>query len=483
MKILGKILALLLVGLGLLSAIAVFYETQVSIPETPPESNPHVDYLKRHSMAILGLDIDGKISETDPAKHLKDDSLENEYQKQLLSLRRFYDEKQISDSDYNHQIDTFALCYSEALISKAQKLFKDRTWPSDERSFLTKRVSELNALSNIDNNNVLASHSSLKSRIDAITTSCVDYVQAENLLSHSSYTSVYSAQNNIQEADALIEKGSLNLNTALIEELRSYPNKIGDSHLQLIKDLADGISNWRNNSLTTTVSRYERLISEADAYSSNGSIYKGEHPYSVSQIRSNATSNKNQAVEELSTLYVDGYSSDVTRSLSSYSGSLTLSISTNYPGGYTLQDTSSQWFSISSKNSSSVTVSYNGNSSYEDRSDYFTVKAGKKSIKVTLNQSGATNYGSLDRGYVNANSYSDWNSQQSSGRYVTVSVESDGYCDLDLIITDRNGNQLGKDEAATKNASVRFYTSYTGLYYIRVKNCTGRGCNYSLRVQ
>ena len=45
MKILGKILALLLVGLGLLSAIAVFYETQVSIPETPPESNPHVDYL------------------------------------------------------------------------------------------------------------------------------------------------------------------------------------------------------------------------------------------------------------------------------------------------------------------------------------------------------------------------------------------------------------------------------------------------------
>lgn len=213
MKILGKILALLLVGLGLLSAIAVFYETQVSIPETPPESNPHVDYLKRHSMAILGLDIDGKISETDPAKHLKDDSLENEYQKQLLSLRRFYDEKQISDSDYNHQIDTFALCYSEALISKAQKLFKDRTWPSDERSFLTKRVSELNALSNIDNNNVLASHSSLKSRIDAITTSCVDYVQAENLLSHSSYTSVYSAQNNIQEADALIEKGSLNLNT------------------------------------------------------------------------------------------------------------------------------------------------------------------------------------------------------------------------------------------------------------------------------
>ena len=75
MKILGKILALLLVGLGLLSAIAVFYETQVSIPETTPESNPHVDYLKRHSMAILGLDIDGKISETDPAKLLKDDSL------------------------------------------------------------------------------------------------------------------------------------------------------------------------------------------------------------------------------------------------------------------------------------------------------------------------------------------------------------------------------------------------------------------------
>ena len=361
-------------------------------------------------------------------------------------------------------------------------MFKDRTWPSDERSFLTKRVSELNALSNIDNNNVLASHSSLKSRIDAITTSCVDYVKAENLLSHSSYTSVYSAQNNIQEADALIEKGSLNLNTALIEELRSYPNKIGDSHLQLIKDLADGIANWRNNSLTTTVSRYERLISETDAYSSNGSIYKGEHPYSVSQIRSNATSNKNQAVEELSTLYVDGYSSDVTRSLSSYSGSVTLSISTDYPGGYTLQDTNSQWFSISSKNSSSVTVSYIDNSSYEDRSDYFTVKAGKKSIKVTLNQSGAT-YGYLERGYVNANSYSDWRFQQSSGRYVTVSVESDGVCDLDLIITDRNDNILGRDYEVTKNASVRFYTSYTGQYNIRVWNRTGRGCNYSLRVQ
>ena len=129
-----------------------------------------------------------------------------------------------------------------------------------------------------------------------------------------------------------------------------------------------------------------------------------------------------------------------------------------------------------------MTVSYNDNSSYEDRSDYFTVKAGKKSITVTLNQSGATNYESLDSGYVNGNSYSDWHSQQSSGRFVTVSVESDGVCDLDLIITDKNGNQLGKDETATKNANVEFYTSYTGLYYIRVKNCTGHGCNYSLRV-
>ena len=483
MKILGKILALLLVGLGLLSAIAVFYETQVSIPETPPESNPHVDYLRRHSMSIFELIIDDKISEKKTAKFLQDDSLEYEYHKQLLSLRRFYDEKQISDSDYNHQIDTFALCYSEALICQAQQLFKERTWPSDARLFLSRRVSELDALSNIDNNNVLSNHSSLKSRVDAITTSCVDYVKAENLLSHSSYTSVYSAQNKIQEADALIEKGSLNLNTALIEELRSYPSKIGDSHLQLIKDLADGISNWRNNFLTTTISKYERLISEVDAYSSNGGIYKGEHPYSVSQFKSNATSDKNQAIEELSTLFVDGYSSDVTRSLSSYSGSFTLSISTNYPGGYKLEDTSSQWFSISSRNSSSVTVSYNDNSSYDDRSDFFTVKAGKKSIIVNLNQSGATNYSSLDKGYVNANSYSDWNSQQSSGRYVTVSVENDEYCDLDLIITDRNGNQLGKDEAATNNASVRFYTSYTGLYYIRVKNCTGRGCHYSLRVQ
>ena len=483
MKILGKILALLLVGFGLLSAIAVFYETQVSIPETPPESNPHVEYLRRHSMSILGLNIDGRISESDPATHLQDDSLEYEYQKQLLSLRRFYDEKQISDSDYNHQIDTFALCYSEALLSKAQKLFKERTWPSEARAFLTKRVSDLNALANIDNKNVLESHSLLKSRVDAIIGSCIDYVKAENLLSHSGYTSVYTARKNIREADALIGKSSLNLNTSLIGELRNYPNKIGDSNFQLIKDLEDGISNWRNNSLTTTVSRYERLISEAEAYSSNGRIYKGEHPYPVSNIRSNATSNKEQAIEELSTLYVDGYSSDVTRNLSSYSGSVTLSIRTNYPGGYTLQDTSSQWFSISSKNSSSVTVSYNNNSSYEDRSDYFTIIAGKKSIKVILNQSGATNYGSLDRGFVNANSYSDWNTQQSSGKYVTVSVESDGVCDLDLIITDRNGNQLGKDVAASNNASVRFYTSYTGLYYIRVKNCTDRGCNYSLRVQ
>lgn len=483
MKILGKILALLLVGLGLLSAIAVFYETQVSIPKTPPESNPHVDYLRRHSMAVLGLNIDGKISEADPTKFLQDNSLESEYHRQLLSLRRFYDEKQISDSDYNQQIDTFALCYSEALICQAHKMFKERTWPSDARSFFLKRVSELDALSNIDDNNILARHSSLKSRLDSISTSCIDYVKAESLLSHSSYTSVYSAHNNIQEAYALIEKGSLNLNTALIEELRSYPPKIGDGHLQLIKNLADGISNWRNNSLTTTVSRYERLISEADEYSSNGSIYKGEHPFSVSQIISNATSEKNQAIEELSTLYVDGSSSDVTRNISCNSGYVTLSISTNYPDGYTLLDTGSQWFSISSKNSSSVTVSYNGNSSYDVRSDYFTIKAGKKSIKVNLNQGGATNYGSLDRGYVNANSYSDWNSQQSSGRYVTVSVESDGYCDLDLIITDRDGNQLGKDEAANKNASIRFFTSYTGLYYIRVKNCSGHGCNYLLRVQ
>ncbi len=483
MKLLGKILALLIVGFGLFSAIAMFYETQVSIPEIPPVSNPHVDYLRRHSKLILGLNIDDEISETDPVKFLQDDPLEFEYQKQLLSLRRFYDEKQISDSDYNHQVDTFVLCYSEALISKAQKLFKDRNWPSDERAFLTKRVSELNALSNIDNKNVLANHFSLKSRIDAITTSCVDYVKAENLLSHASYTSVYSAQNNIQEVDALIEKGSLNLNVTLIEELKRYPNQIGDSHFQLIKNLADGISNWRNNSLMTTVSRYERLISECDAYSSNASFYKGVHPYSVSQIRSNATSDKNQAIEELSTLYVDGNSSDVTCNLSCNSGIVTFSISTNYPEGYTLQDTSSQWFSIISKNSTSVTVSYIGNSNYDDRRDYFTVKAGSKSIKVTLNQSGATNYGSLDRGYVNAHSYTDWCSQQSSGRYVTVYVDSDGYCDLDLIITDRNGNQLGKDVDVTKNAYVRFYTSYTGLYYIRVKNCSDSGCSYSLRVQ
>lgn len=478
MKILGKILALLLVGLSLFSAIAVFYETQVSIPKVPPESNPHVEYLRRHSMSILGLNIDDEISESDSICFLQNESLEDEYHRQLISLKRFHEEHLISDFCYNCLLDTFMLCYTEAFIYQAHCMFHKRIWPEVERYFYKLRISNLESLTDISGNKVLSQFSDVNSQLHSIEISCNDYVKATNLLSHVQYTNFSSAESHIEEANNLLSRGTLSLNAGIIEDLKNYPTRIGDDHLQLIKNLADDISKWNNYSLSTTISRYNRLEIEANAYQSNGEMYDGGHPYDISEALSCAETNKEDAVNELSYLRVDNNDdSEQTRYLDSSAGQITFSINTNHPMGFQLEGTSSDFFYVETKGSDYVTISYSTNTNDKGRSNWFNVIAGNKMIRINLHQNQHSNNPTYNEGYIDGKATINWTSSHSG--MITVSVANKKGCDLDLTIIDDNGSIIAEDKTSDQNPKLTF--NAPGHYTIRIYNYSNNSCKYELK--
>lgn len=479
MKTVYKIFILLGVFLLIGAAISVFYNTQVAMPEKPKEINPYHDYLRSHSLSIVGVNSDGSEILIDSTLFMTNEKLEDIYNRQLLTLRRFHEEQLISDEEYDQQLDTFVWAYSKAFIYEAHRIFKEREWPENVRNTLVYRAKELNNILTLSNLKVLSNYEQEENLINGVIRSCADYSIATTLLANHSYNGIKSVKKRIETADQLVHNGYLTFNTTLISELEAYPSVLGDSHMHKIKNMADELADWEdNNSLHEILRIFRDFKSETDLYSSNGSIYKGGHPYDISDIVDSATNNKDEAVDELSTLYVDNNSSStVTKYVDSSSGSITLSVNTNHPDGFSLDYTNSEWFSIESKGSDYVTITYTDNFKNEERNDYFKVIAGHKSIEVTLNQHAYSNNPTYNTGYVDGKSRVNWTSTH-SGR-ITVSVSSNSGCDLDLTIIDDNGNIIVEDKSTKKNPSLTFIAP--GHYTIQIYNYSESGCYYELR--
>lgn len=479
MKTVYKIFILLGVSLLIIAAISVFYNTQVAMPEKPQEINPYHDYLISRSLLIIGAKPNKSEILIDSTRFMTNENLEEIYHRQLLTLKRFHDEQLISDEVYDQQLDTFVWAYSKAFIYGAHCIFKEREWPEDVRNGLAYRAKELNGILSLSDLKVLANHGQEENLIAGIIRSCTDYSIAMQILAENYYNGMYFVEKRIKTANQLIHNGYLDLNTVLITELKSYPNTLGDSHMDIIKNMAKKLADWRDcNSLHEILNTFNKLKTEADLYSSNGSVYKGSHPYDISGIVSKATDNKNEAVDELSTLYVDNNSSStVNKYLDSSSGSITLSVNTNHPDGFSLDYTNSKWFSIESKGNDYVTVAYSDNLTNEERSDYFKVIAGHKSIEVILNQYANSNNPTYNTGYISGKSRVNWTSTH-SGR-ITVSVSSNSDCDLDLTIIDDNGNIIVKDTSSEKDPILTF--NAPGHYTIQIYNYSESGCYYELK--
>lgn len=480
MKTVYKIFILLVVSLLIIAAISVFYNTQVAMPENPQEINPYHDYLRSRSLSIIGANSEGVEISIDSTHFMTNENLEDIYYRQLLTLRRFHEEQLISDEEYDQQLDTFVWAYSKAFIYEAHSIFKEREWPETVRNALVDRAKELNNISTLSNLKVISNYKQEENLINGVIRSCADYSIATTLLSNNSYNDIRSVKKRIETADQLVHNGYLAFNTALISELEAYPNVLGDSHMHKIKNMAEELADWEdNNSLHEILRIFRAFKNETDLYSSNGSIYKGDHPYDISDIVDSATNNKNEAVDELSTLYVDNYSSStVNKYIDPSSGTITLAVSTNHPDGFRLDYTNSNWFSIESKGSDYVTISYAENPKNEERSDFFNVIAGHKEIEVTLNQRAYSNNSTYNEGYISGKTRANWTSTH-SGR-ITVSVSNNSGCDLDLTIIDDNGNTIVKDTSAEKNPSLTFNAS--GHYTIQIYNYSETGCYYELRV-
>jgi hypothetical protein len=71
---------------------------------------------------------------------------------------------------------------------------------------------------------------------------------------------------------------------------------------------------------------------------------------------------------------------------------------------------------------------------------------------------------------VSARSYDDYTIAFRAGEVARIAVIGDGDTDVDLIVYDENGHEIGRDDDGTSNCVVQFTPRWTGQFRVRVIN-------------
>lgn len=373
-----KILILILVFLGLLSAVMVFFKTRVSVPELIDIQNPHVEYLVDNR----NLYETGKLSRSS----ISEEEFEAKYQSQMAALQRFIKEGYLDEREYNQQLDSFVMSYSKAYCYATKQLFALDNWPISERNFIRKRSSELLALENSNQQNVIRDNEQ-KSSIEEATLSIDDYEKAEKVIGGTYYSIAY-AMGQIGDVRTLIRNGRLSQCRRLSAALAETPQKIGDSHFEQISSVISDLKNWQYHSLSEVLFTYDKLTKLIESYQTLAKDwYGGNHPRETSMILAEAEKERKNAADNLCYLYVEGMSSEVTLHIQSTASNQYITVSTDHPDGYELNSMSS-WFREGYRDANGFSISYDANPvPSQEKKDWFNVKCGNKIVKVNLVQS------------------------------------------------------------------------------------------------
>lgn len=372
-----KILILVAVVCGIISAVMIFSETQMSMPKDIEWVRGHADFLKMKNEIFVSISVNKPM----------DDPLEGMYKYQKMAIKKFVKDDLITSTEHLNITDLFIVNYSNAFVKACRNVFNDDVWADDIRSFMIARISELKSYKDSTDSSLLANHTELFQKVNEITSTCDDYVSAENVLSETSYSGISNAKANIHKIECLKEEGRLASCHRLVNAMDSYANKLGNAHYDKLVYLHDQMANWQSPyvSLSSIFEKYDNFVNIRNEYINSGAcLYGSSHPNLTNDMKDDVDKYKKNAIDAKCRLTVDGYSSERNVVWDNNSDTYTFYVDTDHPEGYRVT-TLSDWFNVTSKDGESFTISYSSNPG-SDRTDWFDVEAGVKKVKIKIIQ-------------------------------------------------------------------------------------------------
>lgn len=449
-----KVLILFVVLFGLIASVMIFFKTRISLPETAYFGYPHLEYLSNRIRELKG-DTYSQVEVTNKA-------MEESFLSQLAALQRFRVEEYITKEQYQEQLDSFIVAYSNNFITIANNMFHTNSWPENSRLFIKHRVEELNKIKDLESNKpCLAGHILLGDEVNELLYTVMDYENGERLLNNKLFTSLEEASSLIDSCNIILSNRRINSCSRLLSALRSYPSEIGESHYSKLMDAFNILHNWKNaNSLEEVMTSYDVFNSLADDYRQAKTLDLYKRYRDISEMETAAVACRSEAIDQLCYLYVDDSSDFINSTWDMSGGKQTYNVKTNHPNGYEITSLSS-WFFCSSKSNNQFTINYQPNNT--ERTDWFLVKTGNKEVKINIKQTSSASIGKIISFETEHNVFEGNKKGMNIKVYYEVSNARNKTIQIACYFYDRYGNAL-KDKNQnyrTKNGDVAVHKNVT----------------------
>lgn len=286
----------------------------------------------------------------------------------------------IGGQTYDNEITNFYASYIPVYTDKTQSRLKSHTWGNALKDSIREHVNYLAAKKNSTGKyKIVGSGTELNDDLEELASTCTDYENAARLLINPHYTNLDYAKELISNANSYLNDIFIS-NSDLNNQLRNFPDKIGDSHYEYLMKLHQYVQDWYYYSISQTESNLKTLKTECERYR-NTDIYGPNHPRNVEDMISSADRYMKNAYDEKSYLTVDGNYGDFYYTLQDYS-TYTFKIGTDHPDGYSVSYPS--FCTLTNKNSREFSIR---TSSIYTSGGTITVTAGNKTIHIKISKS------------------------------------------------------------------------------------------------
>ena len=204
---------------------------------------------------------------------ISSETLENRYVDAQYLLARISDEQLINTKTTDMRQEELVRCYTRLFIDRCNKAFvKSSEWdrPDLSHTFMRERIGELKNEKNSKGKTVIERNSIYILQMDSIIITLDRYDAAWDLSKKTTYVNIDTTKSRVQAAANYKGDDKLKNCTALIQALNELPEKIKQSHLSKIKNLAQNFNqknpSFDNISVFCSIDDILRIVDEYEQY-------------------------------------------------------------------------------------------------------------------------------------------------------------------------------------------------------------------------
>lgn len=253
-----KIVLLAIAVIAAIAAVLVYMRTIVSPPDATKMHDQYAQALKQHL-----VDYDGAEFAPDDIDALLD------------RVTRFRDENAITADDAQKAAADFTRAYAPRFAAWRMGRFERPVWLDDDHKMMLNRINDLR--SNALTAPTLAQMTSTNDSLSQVVNIINRYHRARSAARQATFYTVDDARQRIAEARKYLNDTTLRHCTALAEQLRTVPARIGKSHYASLRSYVNICGVYTGITQAEFENRLRQANSKIREYNNNADKLYGSH--------------------------------------------------------------------------------------------------------------------------------------------------------------------------------------------------------------